>query len=102
MVLAAKIPEQSGYVAPWIRKLEEERERRSSSSQAAPQQNRRDLVPPKGYTNSVDTLGPELEGKDVYDSKTGQWGRVLNGEFVSRRAMMQGEAKRRLLQQQVN
>jgi len=103
-VLSKKIPEQSTYVPSWITKLEGEqkaRQEKTAASPAAP--TRQDMRPPTGEaTRSVDTLSADLNGKDVYDSKTGQWGKVLNGEFVSRRQMMQGEAKRKLLQGAVN
>jgi hypothetical protein len=84
-VLAKKIPEQSNYVPSWITNLEAEQKlQKEKVPVAAPV--RQDLRPPQGTgTRGVDTLGPDLNGKDVYDSQTGKWGTVRDGQFVPRR-----------------
>jgi hypothetical protein len=87
-VLAKKIPERAGYVPPHVLQREQGQAAALAKQQApAPAEPGRPMQPPQQGAVRTDRLdSAELEGKTVYDHKTGRWGTVTKGEFVPAKA----------------
>lgn len=104
-ILSNKLPERAGYVPAATSAREEEQaaatkalryaSKTAPAASNAPSRATVDMVPPAQAAARVDRLdSAELEGKAVYDSKTGRWGRVVNGEFMGMKDLLKGRGTR--------